>query len=308
MIIGNDIKKYLIKRLNENQPGKSSHWIKLLQDSSFSEKDGFKNIKGFGNIIKKNIRNKIFHNIMQFPYKYNVKKNFDIFNTYKNAIFIANKQNRLLDLDILRQVFTISLCKKMIPNFLQLKNHLVIGDGFGVLSSLIILEGGKKVISINLNEVLLVDYIYTRKIISDNSTVLIKDSSDLQTALEKNEINLIYIQANNHSILHDIKINTSFNIVSMQEMNHNIIKQYFDILRNCKSRSLYFYCCNRIQKTLPDKTKIMFLNYPWADSDEILVDELCPWHQKYYSIKPPFYHSYDGLIQHRLVKINNQKN
>jgi hypothetical protein len=31
-------------------------------------------------------------------------------------------------------------------------------------------------------------------------------------------------------------------------------------------------------------------------------DELCPWHLKYYSTKPPFYHDYDGPIRHRLAQ------
>lgn len=306
MITGNEIKHYLLSHLNDNQQGKSSHWEKYLKDFSFSDKDGFQNIMGFGGIRKRNI-NHLFHTIMQIPFKLNVKSHFDISSALENAKYIAKKQNRILDIDMLRQVFTMSLCKKMIPDFPQLGNHLVIGDGFGVLSSLIILGGGKKVISINLNEVLLVDYIYTSKILSENRIALIEDISDLNTALDKNEINLIYIQADKHSILREIEINTAFNVASMQEMNPEIIRWYFDDLRNCKSLSLFFYCCNRIEKILPDGTKTRFFDYPWCASDEILVDELCPWHQKTYSRKPPFFHNYDGPIQHRLVKMNNRK-
>ena len=70
-------------------------------------------------------------------------------------------------------------------------------------------------------------------------------------------------------------------------------------------RTLFFYCCNRELKELNDGAIIDFFKYPWKDSDEIIVDELCPWQKKYYSIKPPFFHNYDGPVRHRLVRLSN---
>ncbi len=67
---------------------------------------------------------------------------------------------------------------------------------------------------------------------------------------------------------------------------------------------IYFYCCNREEKKLPDGTVISFKKYPWKEHDEVLIDDLCPWHQEYYAFKPPFYRRYDGPIRHRLVKLN----
>ena len=48
--------------------------------------------------------------------------------------------------------------------------------------------------------------------------------------------------------------------------------------------------------------KVIFSNYPWHLTRELLQDELCPWNLKYYDLIPPFYHPYDGPIRHRLVK------
>lgn len=91
----------------------------------------------------------------------------------------------------------------------------------------------------------------------------------------------------------------------MQEMNPDPIAGYFDDMREvAKHQDSFFYCCNRIEKTFPDGTTVRFKEYPWSDSDQVIVDELCPWHQEFYSIKPPFYHPYDGPIQHRLIKIS----
>ena len=78
----------------------------------------------------------------------------------------------------------------------------------------------------------------------------------------------------------------------------------FDDMRNCKNGDLFFYCCSRIEKVMPDGTITRFRDYPWKESDEIIVDGLCPWHQYYYTPTPPFYHRYAGPVQHRLVKLN----
>ncbi|MBI3608068.1 MAG: hypothetical protein HY207_08885 [Nitrospirae bacterium] len=68
-------------------------------------------------------------------------------------------------------------------------------------------------------------------------------------------------------------------------------------------RQLVFYCCNREEKTLPDGTVTCFAAYPWHEGDQILVDELCLWHQFYYVLRPLFFRPYDGPIRHRLVTL-----
>ena len=42
-------------------------------------------------------------------------------------------------------------------------------------------------------------------------------------------------------------------------------------------------------------------DYPWREDDEVLVDELCPWHQVLCGKRPPFYRPYDGPVRHRLA-------
>lgn len=64
---------------------------------------------------------------------------------------------------------------------------------------------------------------------------------------------------------------------------------------------LSFYCCNREEKILPDGTIVRFKDYPWSPQDDVLDDAACPWHQQYYSARPPFIHPYDGPIRHRLA-------
>ena len=90
------------------------------------------------------------------------------------------------------------------------------------------------------------------------------------------------------------------NVASMQEMNPEVITQFFATLRGIAG-PLAFYCCNREEKMLPDGTIVRFADYPWHSGDKVLDDALCPWHQRYYSARPPFIHSYDGPIRHRLA-------
>ena len=219
---------------------------------------------------------------------------------------VAKAQNRIFYLDMLRQALTLAFCNSTVSEFkANNKLHLVIGDGFGSLTSLISLCTDNKIVSINLNEILLVDYIYTRGIFSDTNTALVTTEAETREAFEDSNIRLIYIQAQNHSFLRVLPVHFAYNIASMQEMKPVTVKRYFDDLRNCMSRGVNFYCCNRIEKTLPDGTISRFSEYPWSSDDIIITDELCPWHQYYYSKWPPYYHRYDGPTQHRLVRLNS---
>jgi len=63
------------------------------------------------------------------------------------------------------------------------------------------------------------------------------------------------------------------------------------------------YCCNRAEKKLKDGSVIKIGEYPWLESDDVLVNETCPW----ISTKPvrtlPFYQKYNTHI-HRLVNLS----
>ena len=114
---------------------------------------------------------------------------------------------------------------------------------------------------------------------------------------------LVFIEAENYSLLENLEVDLFINIASMQEMNPEVIDKYFKYMRSSKKSPCYFYCCNRLEKELPDGSIIKFINYPWKNNDDVLIDELCPWYKKYPSLKPPFFRKYDGPIQHRLIKI-----
>ena len=77
------------------------------------------------------------------------------------------------------------------------------------------------------------------------------------------------------------------------------IVDYFTLIKS-QVVPTYFYFANRISKELPDGSIINFNEYPW-DGTKVLIDELCPWHQQFPTIKPPWIRKFDGPTQHRLV-------
>jgi putative sugar O-methyltransferase len=229
---------------------------------------------------------------------------------------ITTRQGRAYDLDVLRQSLTLAFLRDHFPNALSPRaTACVIGDGFASMTALLLASGSaNRVVLINLTKTLLVDLWYLKlwmgEEVFESSVDLATDDENLARALAKPATNeagwgrVVAIQASDRKLLRNCPVDIALNIASMQEMNPQVIAAYFDDLRAIASqRQLVFYCCNREEKTLPDGTVTRFAAYPWHEGDQILVDELCPWHQKYYAFRPPFYRSYDGPIRHRLLTL-----
>lgn len=159
-------------------------------------------------------------------------------------------------------------------------------------------------IVINLTPNLLVDAVFIKKSVPNMDIVLAENATEYSDALESNDLRTVLIQADKAELIRYGKISLVINIASMQEMNHGCIQEYFNFIRTSKISATYFYCENRVEKTLPDGTIVKFVEYPWHPKDQILTDGLCPWHQYYYCPRPPFYFPYGGPTQHRLVLLN----
>lgn len=316
MYSGKDAIDFLASEVRRIDPGESSHWEKYHSSFQFTG-DGFRGLQGFGEWGKPRGKlYKAFEIILQWRFLQMADDKADFFYLHNIAAKIASIQNRNYDLDMLRQVLTLSFLRARIPQ-LQKRDKLVcvIGDGFSTMTSLLLASNSSsRVVLVNLNKTLLVDLWYLKLWMGDklfgNSVDLVTSKDGLQRALDKPITNsdvfgrVIAIRAVDHELIRYCPLNLVINIVSMQEMNPSVIREYFDDLRKCISDyDLYFYCCNRLEKSLPDGTVTRFFEYPWSGEDQILVDELTPWHQWYYSLRPPFFRLYDGPIQHRLAVI-----
>ena len=151
-----------------------------------------------------------------------------------------------------------------------------------------------KIYSVNLSEVLINDYI-----ILDRMNIDIKKSVALAEDINffDNKKKLTLVPSSLKEVLLNKNIELFINIASFQEMTKIEINNYFEIIKNNKSK---LYCCNREYKKLPNGEEIIFEKYPFAGSKRIFWEN-CPWHQKFYSLKPPFIRNYDGNHKHCLV-------
>jgi putative sugar O-methyltransferase len=224
---------------------------------------------------------------------------------YRAGKEIAKRRGGVVDLGIIRQVLTLSMLNQHISNDQARLPTVVIGDGWGTMASLILsCTPQSKVVLVNLTSMLLVDLVYIRKSFPLVGICLARNAEEYQTALNCDKVGVVAVCADDSEIIRHGAIGVAINIASMQEMDPPVIASYFDAFRSRPNTKTLFYCCNRIEKQLPDGIEIRFEEYPWERADNVLVDEDCPWHQYYLGFGPPIQRKYDGPVWHRLAELN----
>jgi hypothetical protein len=236
---------------------------------------------------------RFMHYIFQYPFRKIAKKflNFDAVN--KTAKDILTEVGKGYSMDVLRQVISLAYLndKKVVR---EGGTSCVIGDGYATMSSLLLKNKRQRVVLVNLSKTLWIDLWHLKLLLkgkfSTDVTLVTSEDSILRFLSEtKDKPSVIAIEAKNHQLLQFCPLDLIINIASMQEMNPEVIEEYFiDMSSAAKHNSSVFYCCNRGYKTLPDGTMLSFKDYPWHFSSQILEDEICPWYKKYYNTKLPF--------------------
>ena len=305
MLTGAASIEHLATKSLEHDAAASSHWQKY--HSEFRYKDGvFHGLQGFGGNSSNPFAAPI-HWALQHRYR-KIGVQFSRFTNFKaQASQVAKAQGRILDQDLLRQALTLGFLDDHL-RFPSPPIVAVIGDGFAAMTSLLLQTGwARHVVLVNLTKTLLVDLCYGAKTSGFDMIRLCMDPNDLRDLRPEDfpAGGVTAIEASQSELLALAPFDLAINIASMQEMNPEIIADYFSHMRAALPRTTprYFYCCNREEKILPDGTRVRFADYPWRDDDEILIDELCPWHQFFYTKRPPFFRSYDGPTNHRLVSL-----
>lgn len=303
---GRDAIAELSRHLNDREDGASSHWQAMHGDFSF-EDGSLGGLKGFGECDPPATGlGKVAHSILQRRFRSMGARLSQFREIDKIAADIAARQNRQYNMDILRQSLTLSWLFDKIPETFASSDFVaVIGDGFATLSSLILESTTDvRVVIINLTKTLLVDLVYLEKTLPEIVPALVTDGDGLDAAMKDTSIRVIALRSDDYKLLGKMHLCAAINIASMQEMTPPTVAGYFTALRcSANEDGIMFYCCNREEKTLPDGTVSRFADYPWNQDDLTIVDELCPWHQGYYNLRPPFYHPYDGPHRHRLAML-----
>ena len=300
--IHNELFDKYVKKKSLNKET-SSHWKYWLKQSSIIKKNDkyIINSLAISTVSKKNLISFFKNLIISLLLKFYINKN----SVPKYIVKINKSLN-----DKLNFYFSFDQAKNMIiyktlNTFKVFKKKTfvcIIGDGHGHLGILIKkLHPDVKIIYVNLGKNLLIDSYHYFMIFSNHKPLLLKKHN-----LNKiNDYSMFLIEAENYSLIQSINIDIFINVASMQEMDIKTINNYFMFMRNNPKES-FFYCCNRVSKTLADKSVIKFNDYPWSSNDLVFLNEKCDWYTKFPILFPPFWKSFDGEIKHKLVKFKKK--
>lgn len=193
---------------------------------------------------------------------------------------------------------------------LQPKTFALIGDGFGFLSALIRkLRPDAVLFNIDLPKMLVFQARTLEQADPGASTGVLRPGD----AWTKRQITFASPDA-----IDGIPgpIDCAINIASMQEMHPDSVRGYFEFLRRRSGPGSRFYCLNRVRKEMPGGEISELSHYPWKDSDQVFLDEICPFYRYFLASQTcrqgpmiagrrlPFVNYFDGPHAHRLVHLS----
>lgn len=308
-------KFYGDNKTDEDRGQASAHWKNFSQKFSVeTDADGkIRSLKGYGfggsddnRLLAKvsaAIGNALVVSRLHYP---------GLHKEIRKAKKIVRSMGLSFSRDALRQACTGYFLKKHIgKNKLPVKNILIIGDGHGILSALMSEAfPGAKIFLIDLGVTLFFQAYYLGKTFPQKQHTLLGEADGLKT-----ENGFFYCPAEEQDHFPPEEIDLAINVASMQEMTMDVVAKYFQLLRERKTK--LFYCCNRLEKILPDGTITRFMDYPWLKEDKHLVNEECPWHRFFFGrsaaenmkllklVPIPLLHRYDGVHWHRLTLLSH---
>lgn len=229
--------------------------------------------------------------------------------TIRAARRICRAMRLQLTMDVFRQVCTVVLIARHLEKIeVSSPRFLMIGDGYGVLSSLLKWRyPDASVVVVDLGRPLLFQSYLNQRAHPGSTHTLVGENSAWADA------DFVYCPAEQLDLLAGLHFDAAANIASMQEMTTAQIGRYFSFLRQALKPRNLFYCCNRERKELEGGDVSEFNRYPWSRTDRILVNGTCPWHRYFFSIgriggrqdglPVPVIARYDGRVLHRLVEM-----
>jgi hypothetical protein len=227
---------------------------------------------------------------------------------------LVRKMELRFSQDALRQVRTLAFLRQHLGNAMP-KRVLIIGDGYGLLSSLLKTVYPRADLTlIDIGQVLLFQAVHCQRAFPDSQHFLFTPTAS-STESSLRHADFTYCTASEYGGLNG-PFDLAINIASMQEMAPSVVAEYFRLMRRWKVS--LFYCCNREHKKLVGGEISDFHSYPWRPTDIHLVDELCPWHQwfvgrsvqtdgpRVWRFRVPFSNYFDGPIRHRLTRLEHE--
>jgi putative sugar O-methyltransferase len=180
------------------------------------------------------------------------------------------------------------LCSHVdLNNWKEKKVVLEIGAGNGNLMSLMKSHAGHNttIIDVDLPETISHSVLYIvsvfplAKILMPNEI----ESTELKK-IDFIEYDFVFLTPNQAYLIDDDFVDLSINMHSFQEMTHQQINEYFDLIQRVGKNNSFFLTSNRVEK-LPcgrgayeKETTVLpnrFFEYPWRNSNETIIFEIC---------------------------------
>jgi len=280
MLINEQAIEEVARHSDEIDESASSHW--RLDDRHRGEHplkkdpfnftygpEGFAAIGPIGSIsTKRGPAYRLAHSLLQIRARA-IGRRFPTFARIdRTAALIAERQGRAYDKDLLRHALTLAFLCRHLDLETETDPIAVIGDGFANMASLLLAcLPNSRVILVNLTKALLVDMAFVFKAFPGAGMALVRDGGDFDEAMRRTDIRVFAVRANSALLLANVPVALGVNILSMMEMDPPVTNVYFDVLRRCPRARTAFYCCNRVEKRLPDGTVTRFFDYPWDPMD-----------------------------------------
>ena len=211
-----------------------------------------------------------------------------------NSQFLVKYKNYYVDYNKLIHLHWFYEIKNKILNSGDIKNVCEIGGGFGSLSELFIRNYNTKLLSIDLPEAGLLTSYYLKENFPEKNFFLYDDYVKKgKLKLEDYNNNDIIILPPSVEIDDKIKIDLFINSRSMQEMNADSIKFYFNFIHKSIRNDGYFLNINRYEKTSSFEG-LKISDYPYDEKWKVIISKS--------SFKQNFNHF---LLSQRCMEVEN---
>jgi len=288
---------------DQPEHNRSSYWDRELGSINLKSDGTMQGFSPQGNVSRKTgVVHTLAHWLLQAPFRYLGRRYQHFPDCYRLGRAIARAQGRQFTDDMVRQTLALALIRDHMSLAETEGVNVVIGDGYGVMTSLLRRTfPHKPVIVVNLRTPLLADLLFAKKVMNDISLALPRNCQEMAEAIADPQAGIIGLMADDAQLLSGVPVALAVNIHSMQEMAVSVVADYFRFLRAGLGSKTAFYCCNRAHKELYEGEVLRFEGYPWQKGDTVLVDEICPWDRLEYGPRPPFWYRVPEKTHHRLA-------
>lgn len=275
------------EKYGETQEAEMDHFTLTIEGLGFGDYENKKNLR---------VKDRIKDLITIIASKLMI---YSLPNQFRRAVNdLAQRTDRVINQDFIRLAKSAEKIVQHVEIYGS-KRVLIIGDGWGTLGCILKeLRPELQIVQVNLGRSLLFDLAFSSKALRHCEHRLIDGLSEVM------DQDFSYLPAEKIS-LENANIDLFIAIESFQEMDIEIVNDYFELIRGQEVVS-YLYSANRLSKTLPDGSVIRKKDYGWSFQDKVIFEHTPWWLNWGIRRRPPFLFRMDGIIEETLVQISNK--